>query len=659
MQKRLESQHEQIKLYEKKLKDVVRAYKSLDAEKVALQKALDSLSPERAADGVENPETEEDTIASLKAAIGTLTRENSRKEAAFQNDKKALLNENASLKEQLKKLSERLANAEKNCKTLQAKLQQVDVDREKELFDHGKVLAEMQVRYAKEHQTLEAATKETSALTKQITQKDELINQLKSREAQLGCQVAALNIEVKELTEKAYHVPSIQILKDEMANLKVDHARELVDAVVKTKHRTQQEEQDRASSKIAELEEKMMNLLQAVAKSEAARSEAHEAFLQSEMEKASLFEELVQLRSRYNDFDECRPSSDVVARLRSVIAEVRETKPEFDISAFIGPDHARIQLQNEYGALKEEYNRCRSRLEILSATSAQFALNSDCTKEETLRVVAEQFQDKIQKLVAMHAKDRALHEKATHDLHARISELEQREGRLVVEMRREMNNRISEMEAEMQKQRNRTIDVVAEKERELEAAKSALLSFRNEQPNAPADPSQAGKAILSKRRSSEYKRYADRRFSTGSRKSVDGGCAHSVEVNAGTDGIPIPGANESRNIFYEEELLKKDREIQEMRSLSHQLDYRLREVEQAALVKELEHHKKTASLTEEISKLQDKLSLLSAGGEMEYLRNIFIQFIQSSNSSAKRNILKAMGMALRVSVNEMKSLESK
>lgn len=82
----------------------------MDAEKVALQKALDSLSPERAADGVENPETEEvriffsslnlfarflcllqDTIASLKAAIGTLTRENSRKEAAFQNDKKALL----------------------------------------------------------------------------------------------------------------------------------------------------------------------------------------------------------------------------------------------------------------------------------------------------------------------------------------------------------------------------------------------------------------------------------------------------------------------------------------------------------------------------------------------------------------------------------------
>ncbi|ETN75203.1 hypothetical protein NECAME_00614 [Necator americanus] len=46
LQKTLESQHEQLKLYEKKLKDVVRAYKSLEAEKTALQKALNALSPQ-------------------------------------------------------------------------------------------------------------------------------------------------------------------------------------------------------------------------------------------------------------------------------------------------------------------------------------------------------------------------------------------------------------------------------------------------------------------------------------------------------------------------------------------------------------------------------------------------------------------------------------
>ncbi|KAK5964829.1 hypothetical protein GCK32_014443 [Trichostrongylus colubriformis] len=290
LQKKLESQHDQIKLYEKKLKDVVRAYKSLETEKTALQNALDSISPEGSGDQHFSSVTDESTVESLKAAIATLTRENSKKEAAFQNDKKTLLNENASLKDQLKKVTENLAIAEKTVKSLQAKLQQVDVDRERELVDHGKVLAEMQARYAKEHQSLEATSKETTALTKKINQKDELINQLKSREAQLICQVSTLNKEVKELTEKAYDVPSIQILKDELANLKVDHARELMDAVVKAKHMTQLEEQDRASAKIAELEEKTMSLLETVARSEEARNEAYDAFLQSEMEKATLVE---------------------------------------------------------------------------------------------------------------------------------------------------------------------------------------------------------------------------------------------------------------------------------------------------------------------------------------------------------------------------------
>lgn len=62
---------------------------------------------------------------------------------------------------------------------------------------------------------------QSAVLSKKINQKDEALNQLKAREADLVRQVATLSKEVKELTEKAYHVPSIQILKDEMANLKV------------------------------------------------------------------------------------------------------------------------------------------------------------------------------------------------------------------------------------------------------------------------------------------------------------------------------------------------------------------------------------------------------------------------------------------------------
>lgn len=60
--------------------------------------------------------------------------------------------------------------------------------------------------------------------------------------------------------------------------------------MTKTKHSTQLEEQEKASQKIAELEEKTMSLLATVARSEEARSEAHEALLQAEEEKTALAE---------------------------------------------------------------------------------------------------------------------------------------------------------------------------------------------------------------------------------------------------------------------------------------------------------------------------------------------------------------------------------
>ncbi|KHJ97994.1 GRIP domain protein [Oesophagostomum dentatum] len=676
LQKTLENQHEQLKLYEKKLKgffllifflalfsehtallspnipifpDVVRAYKSLDAEKSALQKALDSLSPQENVEQSASSSSSEDTVQKLKAAITTLTRENTKKEAAFQNDKKTLLNENAALKEQLKRSTEAV-------KGLQTKLQKLELDRERELADHGKVLAEMQSRFAKEHQSFEAGAKESAVLSKKISQKDDALNQLKAREAELVRQVSALSKEVKELTEKAYHVPSIQILRDEMANLKNDHARELRDAVTKTRHSTQLEEQERTSSKIAELEEKTMILLETVARCEEARSEARDALVKAEEEKSALMQELQEMREKQKKVESDLVDRDVVTTLKSAIAKIREMNAEFDFHSLIGPDPDNRRLQQELRTLKEEYEQCKYRLDMMTASTQDTDQTSNST-DENIRHVAEQFQSKIKKLMAVHAKDRAAYEKSSRDLNARISELEQREGRLVAEMRREMNNRISEMEAEMQKQRSRTIDVVAEKEKELEAARSILVTLRSEQMNAPADPAQAGKITLAKRRSSEYKRYSDRRYSAGSRKSLDAVSVNSTEAAA--DGIPLPVANESRNIFYEEELLKKEREIQEMRNVSHQLDYRLREVEQAALVKELEHHKETEAMSEEITKLQNKLSLLTTGGEMEYLRNIFIQFIQSNSSSAKKNILKAMGMALKLSASEMKSIESR
>ena len=96
-----EDQKAQIANYENKLKDVVRAYKSVEAEKKALEIALSVLSTPKEGEGEASsstgntPNTEaanaSDQLDALKQALATLTVENKKKELAFQSDRRALI----------------------------------------------------------------------------------------------------------------------------------------------------------------------------------------------------------------------------------------------------------------------------------------------------------------------------------------------------------------------------------------------------------------------------------------------------------------------------------------------------------------------------------------------------------------------------------------
>ncbi|VDK60221.1 unnamed protein product [Gongylonema pulchrum] len=96
------------------------------------------------------------------------------------------------------------------------------------------------------------------------------------------------------------------------------------------------------------------------------------------------------------------------------------------------------------------------------------------------------------------------------------------------------------MEAEMQKQRARTLDILAEKENELQVTKSILASVRSQQNLDPMDPAQdalprsvnyrksssrdigdSSAPCAQRRRSAEFRSAADRSLSdAGSYSSV-------------------------------------------------------------------------------------------------------------------------------------------
>lgn len=62
------------------------------------------------------------------------------------------------------------------------KVKQIEADRERELSDHGSVLAEMQQRYAKEKVSAENAHKQLVELYKKLQDKEELPLHFKTKE---------------------------------------------------------------------------------------------------------------------------------------------------------------------------------------------------------------------------------------------------------------------------------------------------------------------------------------------------------------------------------------------------------------------------------------------------------------------------------------------
>lgn len=82
-----------------------------------------------------------------------------------------------------------------------------------------------------------------------------------------------------------------------------------------------------------------------------------------------------------------------------------------------------------------------------------------------------------------------------------------------------------------------------------------------------------------------------------------------------------------------------------------------RDMQQASLTKDLLHYEMIEKLKEEINVLEGKLKFYSGDANMEYLRNVFIQFLHCESSSGKKHILKAIGTVLKLSSNEMRNID--
>ncbi|CAB3400062.1 unnamed protein product [Caenorhabditis bovis] len=203
----------------------------------------------------------------------------------------------------------------------------------------------------------------------------------------------------------------------------------------------------------------------------------------------------------------------------------------------------------------------------------------------------------------------------------------------------------NELENEVSKQRQRAQEEIDSRDREIEAFRKMLVSFRNEK----MEKSQSSRKLSRHNRST----------------TPEEDVSHIRRSRTFSQDDSIAADPDAKNVYYENQISKKESDIQDLRKQLMDLEVRLRESEAISMTKQLESVAKVDELTENVRKLEGKLQMLSSSNEIDYLRNIFTQYLQtmSSPNMQSKAILKAMGSVLKKMsykysrLNEQETLE--
>ncbi|KAI6205415.1 hypothetical protein M3Y94_00789500 [Aphelenchoides besseyi] len=636
----VDEQKTQLETYEKKLKDVVHAYKSLQNEKKALEVALETLSGEKTESTANTSESSESEAPSqseaLKQAIMTLTVENKKKELAFQSDRKALLSKNEKLQTMIDTLQMNNTKT-KDLNKYKEQIRRIEEEKEKMIADHGAVLASVQKRYTEEASRVQQHEKTITDLYKQIHAKDQQIQASSS----VVNQFEKLQDEMLKWKKRAEQTPREVVLLQEIENLKRSHQEEL--ELERNKRTLNKSLEVSMEARVHELESRLNELSQKNAAFEHERFELQKKI--DELQNNSQ-ETTKELTSSNKDYE--TQTKNIKLSFLKLYGKLKHSG-DFDV----------------YEVLGLERPTSSTAISNLSANRPNTPMKESCEKCDAtgkdlshFKSAVTHLQKQLRLLEESQTANKKSHDEITASLRKRITELETVQQRTYDELTTETKRRVSELEEEMQKQRERMQQIIAEKDREIELARNSLTSFYNQKlaSGDPVDPPQ-----LRKNSSPQPHALMRQRSSTDSVRNMlaasfdeDGSWERRSPVKRSTSNH----FGDNRNIFYEQELSKYEQEIMELRNMIRLSEMKVGDMESQSLTKDMQYLEIIEALKEEVRVLEGRLTLQSNNANIEYLRNIFVQFLSSSNVKASRYMLKAMAGVLKLTPLEMKRLDA-
>ncbi|KAH8414103.1 hypothetical protein KR222_006869 [Zaprionus bogoriensis] len=670
------TQKEQLSRYEKRLKDVVTAYKGLLKEKEALETSLaahaeatavkdanlneagaataDAQAQGAAAadvasssssggDGPSDDKGQLQTqLITLMNSLATLSAEKSRMEASFQADKKQLRSQIAQKEQTIQELhakaKEQLARAKSDVDEVKAKWIVERQEREKETNNQMIMLRELQKLYADERHLKENIEMQLNNFKTQFASNEaensrlrELQLQLKEARAQLK-QCQAKTDQSAAAAAASDSSALLQQVRQEMQQLQEQHA-----VAIKQEQRRvlRAEEQSRRQAalhedRVANLEARLAELSSTVGNYDRLRQQDQDSIYTLKQQLHEL--EQVQTRAApaprvLNADADMALLVDEIVRLKKLLsgANARSSNP-LDLSHVLGTGTGT-------SASADSHAQCEQQLQSL-----QHALDADKQQRAQLEQKIQLQQTHIQTLQdKVQVLNRNIDE-AEQELKQQGDKMRQalrNERTKWQEAKAELENetrcKLNELEQLLQKQRQRSLQLLDEKEQEIKTLQTSFEVFHKPNPST-----------LEASKTHAY--------------SSDADSAEVEEARLRVKPKKLSLGDSCHMLHYANELARKDIEITALRKAKYTAESTLRKAIQDKVTAQQEMHEKIECLEEQVDRLERCKT--REGANLEYLKNVIISFIVTRDAEDKRHMLNAISAVLQFTSAEMQTINA-
>ncbi|XP_054710498.1 GRIP and coiled-coil domain-containing protein 1-like [Uloborus diversus] len=665
----IEEQNKSLLKYKSRLHDLVESYKHLVKEKEALENTIKTLTDAGKNISVEendpdsksqdnsdaSAEKNDACLQMLKSSLGALTVEKSRIENELRTDRKKLLQQKDELERNLVDMENKYflecEKYENQILELKKKISSQQREREKEQQDHSLMLKELQNLLAVERINKERLEDQVSELQRsgsKLSEKkisnyesciEELQNDLKV------CRTKLLSSEAR--CEKL--ASSMKKMQSEMEDLKLQYLSDLEEekkradmAEDKLKLLTVGKEKRIANleSRISELSEMLGNYDKQRQQDQVTIQHLKEKISQLQVE-CSAISKLTFCETRMWECNES-VSQDRPKKLEPKLSKSDfknlERKQYFEFeNEEVKSDNLHHHCQTEIMQLQEELEQYKAKAELAmkekyNNNSAALLSDAKASKEiKELKSKIVQLKDQLQASKSQLKTNEEYHSKIIANMEASMEELKNHHRQEIAQIEVANHNQLLELEHQIQKQRERTLALLEEKEKEIGLLKSSFLSSLITREKTPNEDSNEEKENESR----------------GSDQEV---------ATALLSSSLMTGKKDGHLLHYAQEIARKDVEISNLRHSRIQSDSTLRKLQQNYALMEEKY-------SQEIESLKSRMKLLEAaedkkGMNIEYLKNVVLRFLKCSDPNTKQHMINAIATILHFTRNEVQEVNS-